>query len=41
MATTKEIAQKYNLKTTSDLANVSSKMILGPTIEFANREDGL
>ncbi|ABS32857.1 ABC transporter permease [Clostridium botulinum] len=41
MATTKEIAQKYNLKTTSDLANVSSKMILGPTIEFANREDGI
>ncbi|WP_409068503.1 glycine betaine ABC transporter substrate-binding protein [Clostridium sp. FAM 1755] len=41
MATTKEIAQKYNLKTTSDLAKVSNKMIAGPTIEFANREDGL
>ncbi|WP_061316306.1 glycine betaine ABC transporter substrate-binding protein [Clostridium botulinum] len=41
MATTKEIAQKYNLKTTSDLAKESSNMIAGPTIEFANREDGL
>ncbi|NFM32417.1 ABC transporter permease subunit [Clostridium botulinum] len=41
MATTKEIAQKYNLKTTSDLAKESSNMIAGATIEFANREDGL
>lgn len=41
MATTKDIAEKYNLKKVSDLARLSSNMIAGPTIEFANREDGL
>lgn len=41
MAVTKETAGKYNLKTISDLAKVSGDLVAGPTIEFANREDGL
>jgi osmoprotectant transport system permease protein len=41
MAVSKETADKYNLKTVSDLAKVSGELIAGPTIEFANREDGL
>ena len=41
MAVTKETAEKYNLKTVSDLAQVSKDLIIGPTIEFPNREDGL
>lgn len=41
MAVTKETADKYNLKTTSDLAKVAKDLIIGPTIEFPNREDGL
>lgn len=32
---------KYNLKNISDLKTVASEMIAGPTIEFANRADGL
>ncbi|WP_294186142.1 glycine betaine ABC transporter substrate-binding protein [uncultured Clostridium sp.] len=41
MAVTKETAEKYNLKTVSDLAKVSNQLTLGPTIQFPNREDGL
>lgn len=41
MGVTKETAEKYNLKTVSDLAKVADKLIIGPTIEFPNREDGL
>lgn len=41
MAVTKETAEKYNLKTVSDLAKVSKELVIGPTIEFPNREDGL
>lgn len=41
MATTKEIAEKYNLTKVSDLQSISEKLLAGPTIEFANREDGL
>ncbi|WP_195265486.1 glycine betaine ABC transporter substrate-binding protein [Clostridium sp. 1001275B_160808_H3] len=41
MAVSKETAEKYNLKNTSDLAKISGDLIAGPTIEFANREDGL
>lgn len=41
MAVTQETAQKYNLKTVSDLAGVSNQLTIGPTIEFPNREDGL
>ena len=41
IATTKEIAEKYNLKKVSDLQAISRDLLAGPTIEFANREDGL
>ena len=41
MAVTQETAAKYNLKTVSDLAKVSNELIIGPTIEFPNRYDGL
>lgn len=41
MAVTQETAEKYNLKTVSDLAKVSQELVIGPTIEFPNREDGL
>lgn len=41
MGVTKETAEKYNLKTVSDLAKVASELVIGPTIEFPNREDGL
>lgn len=41
MATTKEIAEKYNLKTISDLSKVSKELRLTSTMEFAEREDGL
>ena len=34
-------AQMYNLKTLSDLAKVSQQFILGASMEFLNREDGL
>lgn len=34
-------AKQYGLNTLSDLAKVSNQMILGPTIEFPNRKDGL
>lgn len=41
MGVTQETAEKYNLKTISDLAKVSEQLTLGPTIQFPNREDGL
>ena len=41
MAVTQETAEKYNLKTVSDLAKISNELIIGPTIEFPNRDDGL
>ena len=34
-------AKQYHLNSISDLAKVSDKLIMGPTIEFPNREDGL
>ena len=40
MAVRKETADKYNLKTCSDLAEVSDELILGSTIEFVDRPDG-
>jgi osmoprotectant transport system permease protein len=40
LAMTKEDVEKYDLKTVSDMAAVSNRLILGSTIEFANREDG-
>ncbi|WP_147535355.1 glycine betaine ABC transporter substrate-binding protein [Bacillus marasmi] len=41
LAVRQDTAQQYGLETISDLANVSSSLIMGPTIEFPNREDGL
>ena len=36
-----EFAQKYNIDSISDLVPLSSKLVLSPTLEFINREDGL
>lgn len=41
LAVTKETAQKYNLKTISDLAKVADKLTTTTTLEFLNREDGM
>lgn len=41
LAVTKETAQKYNLATINDLTRVSNDLIIAPTLEFINREDGL
>jgi osmoprotectant transport system permease protein len=41
MAVEKDTAQKYHLKTFSDLAKVGSQLRVGATLEFLNREDGL
>lgn len=41
LAVTKSTAKKYNLKTISDLEKVSKELIIAPTLEFINREDGL
>jgi len=41
LAVRQDTAKQYNLKTISDLARVSNGLIMGPTIEFPNREDGL
>lgn len=41
LAVTKETAEKYNLKTISDLTRVANDLIIAPTLEFINREDGL
>ncbi len=41
LAVTKETADKYNLKTISDLKSVASNLTAGTTFEFLNREDGL
>jgi osmoprotectant transport system permease protein len=41
IAVRKDTAEKYGLRTISDLKNVSNELIMGPTIEFSNRPDGL
>lgn len=41
LAVTKETADKYNLKTVSDLKNVNGTFKLGCSPEFAVRDDGL
>lgn len=41
LAVRKDTAEKYNLKTISDLKKVSKNMIISPTLEFANKHDGL
>ncbi|SFB03485.1 glycine betaine ABC transporter substrate-binding protein [Clostridium frigidicarnis] len=35
-----ETADKYNIKTISDLSKVSKDFVFSPTLEFENREDG-
>lgn len=40
IAVTKEIAEKYNLKTYSDLAAVSNELTFGAEYDFFEREDG-
>lgn len=41
LAIRKDTSKRYNLKSISDLSNISKQFLIGPTIEFANREDGL
>lgn len=41
LAVTQKTAQKYNLKTISDLAKVGGQLRAGTTLEFQNRGDGL
>jgi osmoprotectant transport system permease protein len=41
MAVRPDTAEKYNLKTISDLAKVSGQLVISPTLEFVNRFDGL
>jgi len=41
LAVRPDTAKQYGLTTISDLAKVSNGLILGPTIEFPNRQDGL
>ncbi|MCY6369997.1 glycine betaine ABC transporter substrate-binding protein [Clostridium ganghwense] len=40
LAVRQDTAENYNLKTTSDLAKISDKLILGCTMEFSDRDDG-
>ena len=40
VAVRKEVADKYNLKTTSDLAKVSGELIFGGNPDYIEREDG-
>ena len=40
LAVSKEIAQKYQLKTFTDLAKVSERLIFGAEYDFFEREDG-
>ncbi|AEM79168.1 glycine betaine ABC transporter substrate-binding protein [Thermoanaerobacter wiegelii] len=40
LAVKDELAKQYNLKTFSDLAKISDKLILGATMEFLERPDG-
>ena len=40
LAVNKDIAEKYNLKTYSDLAEVSNNLIFGAEYDFFEREDG-
>ncbi|MDR4948183.1 ABC transporter permease/substrate-binding protein [Neobacillus cucumis] len=41
LAVRQDTAKQYGLNTISDLAKVSGNLIMGPTIEFPNRKDGL
>ena len=37
----KDLAEKYNIKTYSDLTKYSDEFVFSPTLAFENREDGL
>ena len=41
LAVKKETAEKYNLETISDLARVSNKLVISPTLTFDERKDCL
>jgi osmoprotectant transport system substrate-binding protein len=41
LAVRAETAEKYNLKTFSDIAKVSNELVMGATMEFLEREDGM
>jgi osmoprotectant transport system permease protein len=41
LAVRQDTAEQFNLRTISDLARVSNELILGGTMEFMNREDGI
>ena len=41
LAVRKDTADKYHLTTMSDLARVSNQLVISPSLEFINREDGL
>ncbi|MCS5421756.1 MULTISPECIES: glycine betaine ABC transporter substrate-binding protein [Psychrilyobacter] len=41
LAVRTETAEKYNLKTFSDIAKVSNELVIGATMEFLEREDGM
>ncbi|HEY2421183.1 MAG TPA: glycine betaine ABC transporter substrate-binding protein [Neobacillus sp.] len=41
LAVRQDTAKQYNLNTISDLAKLSNGLIIGPTLEFSNRVDGL
>lgn len=41
LAVRQETADKYNLKTFSDIAKVSNELVIGATMEFLEREDGM
>ena len=41
LAVRQDTAKKYNLKTISDLKKISKNMVISPTLEFANKHDGL
>ena len=41
LAVTQATSEKYNLKTISDLSQVSNLLTIAPTLEFINRKDGL
>lgn len=40
LAMKKELADKYNIKTTSDLKAYAPELVTGTTLEFLNRKDG-
>lgn len=41
LAMEKEVAEKYNIETYSDLTKYSKELIFSPTLAFQNRKDGL